>query len=94
VKISDFGLSRSVGGQDYYKAEKAGKWPIKWYAPECIYFRKVGWSFKKKKRRRGAVFLLDDQSLNFLLTQFVLTFLPLFFEPPSLRTRAMCGATV
>lgn len=41
VKISDFGMSRAMGvGNDYYKAERAGKWPLKWYAPECIYFFK------------------------------------------------------
>ncbi|XP_074658432.1 tyrosine-protein kinase HTK16-like isoform X2 [Tubulanus polymorphus] len=37
VKISDFGLSRAVGaGSDYYQASKGGRWPIKWYAPECV----------------------------------------------------------
>lgn len=41
VKISDFGMSRAMGvGNDYYKAERAGKWPLKWYAPECIYYFK------------------------------------------------------
>jgi hypothetical protein len=41
VKISDFGMSRAMGvGNDYYRAEAAGKWPLKWYAPECIYFYK------------------------------------------------------
>lgn len=23
---------------DYTKAASAGKWPLKWYAPECIYY--------------------------------------------------------
>lgn len=41
AKISDFGMSRALGiGNQYYKAPSAGKWPIKWYAPECIYFLK------------------------------------------------------
>ena len=41
VKISDFGMSRAMGvGNDYYKAESAGRWPLKWYAPECIYYYK------------------------------------------------------
>lgn len=22
-----------------FQAERAGKWPLKWYAPECIYYR-------------------------------------------------------
>jgi spleen tyrosine kinase len=26
------------------QAETAGKWPLKWYAPECIYF----WKFDSK----------------------------------------------
>lgn len=31
VKISDFGLSRSLGsGNDIYQASEGGKWPIKW----------------------------------------------------------------
>jgi len=51
VKISDFGMSRAMGtGKDYYKAGNAGKWPLKWYAPECIYYRKFSsksdvWSY-------------------------------------------------
>jgi tyrosine-protein kinase len=36
AKISDFGLSRVLGaGKDYYTASQGGRWPIKWYAPEC-----------------------------------------------------------
>uniref|UniRef100_A0A674MH83 Tyrosine-protein kinase n=1 Tax=Takifugu rubripes TaxID=31033 RepID=A0A674MH83_TAKRU len=51
AKISDFGLSKALGADDsYYKARTAGKWPLKWYAPECINFRKFSsksdvWSF-------------------------------------------------
>ncbi|KAM7286491.1 tyrosine-protein kinase SYK [Ixodes scapularis] len=51
AKISDFGMTRALGlGKDYYKAQAAGKWPLKWYAPECIYFFKFStksdvWSF-------------------------------------------------
>lgn len=39
AKISDFGLSRALGaGNDYYRTNRGGKWPIKWYAPEsCNY---------------------------------------------------------
>ncbi|XP_049955937.1 tyrosine-protein kinase Shark isoform X2 [Schistocerca serialis cubense] len=39
AKISDFGLSRALGGDhEYYTATQGGKWPIKWYAPEsCKY---------------------------------------------------------
>jgi len=36
TKISDFGLSRVVGEKNYYRASKGGRWPVKWYAPECI----------------------------------------------------------
>ncbi|XP_064105314.1 tyrosine-protein kinase Shark-like isoform X1 [Macrobrachium nipponense] len=37
VKISDFGLSRALGGnKDYYTSSKGGKWPLKWCAPESI----------------------------------------------------------
>ncbi|XP_060091476.1 tyrosine-protein kinase SYK [Heteronotia binoei] len=50
AKISDFGLSKALGSNDYYKAERYGKWPVKWYAPECINFFKFSsksdvWSF-------------------------------------------------
>lgn len=51
AKISDFGMSRALGlGKEYYRAEVAGKWPLKWYAPECIYYFKFStksdvWSF-------------------------------------------------
>uniref|UniRef100_A0A1I8EFU8 non-specific protein-tyrosine kinase n=1 Tax=Wuchereria bancrofti TaxID=6293 RepID=A0A1I8EFU8_WUCBA len=43
VKISDFGLSRSLGmGEDYYRSEfsEAVKLPIAWCAPEAINFLK------------------------------------------------------
>ncbi|CAG5122889.1 unnamed protein product, partial [Candidula unifasciata] len=39
VKLGDFGLSRWVEEECYYKASK-GKLPIKWMAPESINFRK------------------------------------------------------
>ncbi|BFZ17133.1 hypothetical protein BsWGS_20172 [Bradybaena similaris] len=39
VKLGDFGLSRWVDEECYYKASK-GKLPIKWMAPESINFRK------------------------------------------------------
>ncbi|XP_029607038.1 tyrosine-protein kinase ZAP-70 isoform X2 [Salmo trutta] len=51
AKISDFGLSKALGADDnYYKARIAGKWPLKWYAPECMNFHKFSsksdvWSF-------------------------------------------------
>ncbi|XP_048745066.2 tyrosine-protein kinase HTK16-like [Ostrea edulis] len=51
VKISDFGLSRAfVEEKNYYQASKGGRWPIKWYAPECVNYGKFNhktdvWSF-------------------------------------------------
>ncbi|KXJ25084.1 focal adhesion kinase 1 isoform X2 [Exaiptasia diaphana] len=39
VKLADFGLSRWIEEQAYYKASK-GKLPIKWMAPESINFRR------------------------------------------------------
>ncbi|CAJ1071025.1 tyrosine-protein kinase SYK isoform X2 [Xyrichtys novacula] len=51
AKISDFGLSKAVAeDQNYYKAKAHGKWPVKWYAPECINYFKFSsksdvWSF-------------------------------------------------
>ncbi|XP_054162174.1 RGS domain-containing serine/threonine-protein kinase A-like [Oppia nitens] len=51
AKVSDFGMSRALSiGKDYYKARSASKWPLKWYAPECIYYYKFSsksdvWSY-------------------------------------------------
>ncbi|CAJ1060941.1 tyrosine-protein kinase ZAP-70 [Xyrichtys novacula] len=51
AKISDFGLSKALGADDnYYKARSSGKWPLKWYAPECVHYHKFSsksdvWSF-------------------------------------------------
>ncbi|KAM9306169.1 tyrosine-protein kinase SYK isoform 2-T3 [Pholidichthys leucotaenia] len=51
AKISDFGLSKAVAeDQNYYMAKGHGKWPVKWYAPECINYFKFSsksdvWSF-------------------------------------------------
>ncbi|XP_071321905.1 tyrosine-protein kinase SYK isoform X2 [Trachinotus anak] len=51
AKISDFGLSKAIAEeQNYYKAKGHGKWPVKWYAPECINYFKFSsksdvWSF-------------------------------------------------
>lgn len=37
-KISDFSLAKSLGHEtEYYRTEQKGLWPIKWYAPECLY---------------------------------------------------------
>lgn len=36
-KISDFGLSKALDlGGDYFRSAANGKWPLKWYAPECV----------------------------------------------------------
>lgn len=53
VKLADFGLSRVLDNQSYYKSSK-GKLPIKWMAPESINFRKFTtasdvWMFGKSK---------------------------------------------
>ncbi|KAJ8287339.1 hypothetical protein GJAV_G00050410 [Gymnothorax javanicus] len=51
AKISDFGLSKALTEeQNYYKAKGHGKWPVKWYAPECMNYFKFSsksdvWSF-------------------------------------------------
>ncbi|KAG8454740.1 hypothetical protein GDO86_001094 [Hymenochirus boettgeri] len=51
AKISDFGLSKALAADDsYYKARAFGKWPLKWYAPESINYRKFSsrsdvWSY-------------------------------------------------
>ncbi len=30
IKITDFGLSRTLCKKDYYRATAGGRWPIKW----------------------------------------------------------------
>ncbi|KAI4899110.1 hypothetical protein NFI96_034703 [Prochilodus magdalenae] len=50
AKISDFGLSKALEDNDFYKSKGTGKWPVKWYAPECMNFFKFScksdvWSF-------------------------------------------------
>uniref|UniRef100_A0A3B1JF59 Tyrosine-protein kinase n=2 Tax=Astyanax mexicanus TaxID=7994 RepID=A0A3B1JF59_ASTMX len=50
AKISDFGLSRALGEERIYNCLCPGKWPVKWYAPECMNFFKFScksdvWSF-------------------------------------------------
>ncbi|XP_052255888.1 tyrosine-protein kinase SYK-like isoform X2 [Dreissena polymorpha] len=45
AKISDFGMSKALQrDNNYYEAKEAGKWPLKWYAPECVYY----WKFDSK----------------------------------------------
>eukprot|EP00055_Hartaetosiga_balthica_P003202 m.6891 g.6891 ORF g.6891 m.6891 type:complete len:707 (-) comp2670_c0_seq1:381-2501(-) len=49
AKISDFGLSRSYE-DNYYQASAGGRWPVRWYALECIHYGKFTsqsdvWSF-------------------------------------------------
>lgn len=51
AKISDFGLSRIMDSTtDYYTAHGPGRWPLMWYAPECLYYHRFDsssdvWSF-------------------------------------------------
>ncbi|GFO37119.1 tyrosine-protein kinase [Plakobranchus ocellatus] len=51
AKISDFGLSRILdNNSEYYTAHGPGRWPLMWYAPECLYYHKFDsssdvWSF-------------------------------------------------
>ncbi|KAK7099739.1 tyrosine-protein kinase SYK-like [Littorina saxatilis] len=45
AKISDFGMSKTLTRENsYYVAQQAGKWPLKWYALECINY----WKFDSK----------------------------------------------
>ncbi|ESO04018.1 hypothetical protein HELRODRAFT_79669 [Helobdella robusta] len=37
LKIADFGLSRNICNQDYYKKTSKGRLPVKWMAPEVLF---------------------------------------------------------
>lgn len=36
VKIADFGLSRNIQYQEYYRKQGEAKVPVRWMAPECL----------------------------------------------------------
>ena len=38
VKIADFGFSRDIYDQDYYRLEHKARLPVKWLPPESLYF--------------------------------------------------------
>ena len=49
VQIADFGLSRDLRQDDYYRSH-GGKVPVKWTAPEAIHYHKYStasdvWSY-------------------------------------------------
>ena len=39
AKVADFGLSRDVYAEDYYKMQSATPLPVKWLAPEALFDR-------------------------------------------------------
>ena len=39
VKIADFGLSRDIYVDDYYKTQSTTPLPVKWLAPEALFDR-------------------------------------------------------
>ena len=39
VKVADFGLTREIYQQDYYRHSSHGQLPIKWMSPESLGFR-------------------------------------------------------
>jgi len=50
VKIADFGLSRNLYEKHYYRVEGKAVLPIRWMAPECLFYGKFTnqtdvWSF-------------------------------------------------
>lgn len=53
VKIADFGLSRALQNENYYKAERKGKWPLKWYAPEAIFYSRFTHKVGGEEMRRA-----------------------------------------
>ena len=39
VKVADFGLTREIYQQDYYRQSSHGQLPIKWMSPESLAYR-------------------------------------------------------
>ena len=37
IKVGDFGLARDVYSNDYYRADKNTKLPVKWMSPEALH---------------------------------------------------------
>ena len=37
VKVGDFGLARDIYSDDYYRADRKSKLPVKWMSPEAIH---------------------------------------------------------
>ena len=37
IKVGDFGLARDVYSNDYYRANKNAKLPVKWMSPEALH---------------------------------------------------------
>ena len=49
-QISDFGMSRDLSHDDYYKMSSKAKIPVKWTAPEALLYKKYSsasdvWSY-------------------------------------------------
>lgn len=61
VKLADFGLSRWVEEQSYYKASK-GVLPIKWMAPESINYRRF--------TTASDVWMFGNFNYNFLVKHY------------------------
>ena len=36
VKVGDFGLARDIYSEDYYRARRGAKLPVKWMPPETL----------------------------------------------------------
>ncbi|XP_045178339.2 tyrosine-protein kinase SYK-like [Mercenaria mercenaria] len=45
AKVTDFRMSLEIkDGEEFYEYQEARRWPLKWFAPECIYY----WQFNSK----------------------------------------------
>ena len=50
LQISDFGLTKDLCDEDYYVVSKEGSIPVKWTAPEALFYKKYStasdiWSY-------------------------------------------------
>lgn len=72
VKIADFGMSRHMYSKEYYRVEGKAVLPIRWMAPECLYYGKSYFHFRGQSRIclvLFSIFLTNYVKTSYMLLQ-------------------------